>query len=122
MTDGLTPVEGAARWWREHSTEGFEERVAWHFACGLVWSSPVCFMLAHEVYWDVERGALGLNGEAPNAWFVELAVVRGGRVNPVRECMRVAPWRHRYAAWCRRGEFRVKVFDWEKLSRKVGLN
>ena len=118
----MAPWQTASEWQREHQTEAFEDRVGFHLSCGFVWSTPAVFMLAREVYWDREMQRFGLNGEEPNAWFVELAAANEACGNPVRELMRVAPWPHEYALWCRRGEMRVREFRWDKLSRKVGLN
>ena len=118
----MTPWQTAAEWQKEHSPEGFEECIGRHLSNGFVWSTPYCFMLASEVYWDKEREAFGLNGEDPNAWFVTLAASNEACASAAKEFMRIAPWKHPWALWCRRGEMRVRAFDWEKLSRKVGLN
>jgi hypothetical protein len=114
----MTAIEIAANWQRKHSTEKIEDRIAWHFARGLVWSTPDCFMLASEVRYDNEQ----ICGGEPNAWFVELGAATEACANPVREFMRVAPWEHEYALWRRNNEPRVRAFSWDKLKRKVGLN
>lgn len=110
----------AKAWWDENvATETFEETLGWHLTNGLVYSTPQVFLLARETHWDGSE-ANDDAGEA-NAWFVELAAAVG-HANPVREFMRVASRPQRYALWCRHGSFdEVRAYDWNKLSRKVGL-
>ena len=74
-------------------------------------------MLAKACRWNAEEQQFE-SGE-PNCWFVTLAAGTAG-TNPVRECLRVAPHRQTYVAWCRRGSFEPRVYDWEKLISKTG--
>jgi hypothetical protein len=109
--------EKAKHWWDNHSTQDFWEAVGEHLSAGYVWNSPECFMLAKASRWNAEEQNFEL-GDA-NCWFVTLAAGAAG-TNPVRECLRVAPYAHLYVAWCRRGSFEPRVYYWEKLMNKVG--
>jgi hypothetical protein len=113
----MRPWELAAQWQQKHSPVSFEQVLGWHLSRGYVWSTPDVFMVAREECYDAATGEFCV-GE-PNCWFVELAAGRAGL--PVREFMRVAPYPHRWVAWCRRNEPRVKAFEWGKLSKKVRL-
>jgi hypothetical protein len=74
-------------------------------------------MLASEARWNAEEQAFE-SGE-PNCWFVRLAAA-AGHTNAVREFLRVAPRPQQYVAWCRRGSFEPRVYDWNKLIKKTG--
>jgi hypothetical protein len=113
----MTPWQKAKHWWDNHSTQDFWEAVGEHLSSGYVWNSPECFMLAKACRWNAEEQNFEL-GE-PNCWFVTLAAGAAG-TNPVRECLRVAPHPQQYVAWCRRGSFEPRVYDWEKLISKTG--
>lgn len=118
----MTPWERARIWHDEHiSTETFEESFGWHLSCGYVWSTPEVFLLAREVHWDADREEIAINEDLErNAWFVTLAASVGS-ANPVREFLRIAPHKRPWCLWCRRGEMRVRAFEWDKLSKKVRL-
>jgi hypothetical protein len=113
----MTPWQKAKQWWDNHSTQDFWEAVGEHLSAGLVYATPEVFLLAREVRWNAEEERFE-SGE-PNCWFVTLAAGAAG-TNPVRECLRVAPHPQTYAAWCRRGSFEPRVYDWEKLIKKTG--
>jgi hypothetical protein len=109
--------EIAKQWQEENdSTATFEELLGWHLSHGLVHASPQVLLLASEVRWNAEEGRFE-SGE-PNCWFVRLAA-SAGHTNPVGEFMRVAPRPQQYAAWCRRGGFEPRIYDWNKLLRKT---
>jgi hypothetical protein len=113
----LTPWQKAKAWQDAHSTQDFWQALGWHLSSGLVWSSPNAFMLAHEVFWCPERQEVVHDETRRNAWFVVLA---GGAIGAgaVGELLRVAPHRHEFALWSRRGESRVRSFNWDKLIKK----
>ena len=113
----MTPWQKAKHWWDNHSTQDFWEVVGEHLSAGYVWNSPSCFMLAKACRWNAEEQAFE-SGE-PNCWFVTLAA-SAGHANAVREFLRVATRPQQYAAWCRRGSFEPRVYDWNKLTKKVG--
>jgi hypothetical protein len=116
----MLPWELAKQWQEEHSTEDFWDLLGRHMSGGFVWITPQVFLLASEERWNAEKQEIAINDGSPaNAWFVRLAA-SAGHANPVGEFLRVAPHRHQYALWCRRGEMRVRAFDWEKLIKKVG--
>jgi hypothetical protein len=108
-----------AKQWQEDNdaTATFEELLGWHLSHGLVHATPQVFLLASEVRWNTEEERFE-DGE-PNCWFVRLAA-SAGHANPVREFMRVASRPQQYAAWCRRGSFEPRIYDWNKLITKVG--
>jgi hypothetical protein len=110
----------AKQWQDENSPHDFWDLVGTYIATGLVFCTPQVFLLAREVHWDGEMEQISINDKEPNAWFVELGA-SAGHVNPVREFMRVATRPHQWALWCRRGEMRVRAFDWETLAKKVRL-
>jgi hypothetical protein len=108
-----------AKQWQEDNdpTATFEELLGWHLSHGLVHATPQVFLLASEARWNA--GEKQFESGAPNCWFVRLAAA-ANRTNPVREFMRVASCPQQYAAWCRRGIFEPRVYDWNKLTKKVG--
>jgi hypothetical protein len=113
----MTPWQKAKQWWDNHSTQDFWELVGEHLSSGLVHATPEVFLLASELRWNAEEERF--EGGEPNCWFVTLAAGTAG-TNPVRECLRVAPHPQQYAAWCRRGSFEPRVYDWNKLISKTG--
>lgn len=114
----MTPWQQAKAWWDNNTTdETFEQTLGWHLTNGLIYSTPQVFLLARECRWD---GTEVHDDGEPNAWFVELAAAVG-HANPVREFMRVASRPQQWALWCRHNSFEVRAYDWNKLSRKVGL-
>lgn len=116
----MNPWQLAKQFQDEHCIETFEDVLGRHLCGGYVWSTPEVFMVAREEHYDDERKELSIDGSlAPNCWFIELAA-SAGHANPVGEFMRVAPYPHKYAAWCRRGEMRVRAFNWDKLSKQIG--
>jgi hypothetical protein len=116
----MTPWQLAKKFQDEHCVATFEDVLGRHLSGGYVWSTPDVFMVAREEHYDEQREELSIDrNAAPNCWFIELAA-SANHTNPVREFMRVAPWPHKYAAWCRRGEMRVKAFNWNKLIKKIG--
>ena len=116
----MTPWQLAKEWHEDHNaTETFEELLGWHLSAGVVYSSPDAFMLAREVLWDAERDEVVNGGQGSNAWLVELAATAGG-ASAFGRFMRVAPRPHPWVLWCRRGEMRVRSFNWDKLINKTG--
>lgn len=116
----MTPWERAKIWQQENSTESFEELVGWHLSCGLVFSTPQVFLLAHETHYDPETNEMTME-LTPNAWFVPLAA-SVGHANPIAEFLRVATRPHKWACWCRHNTFRVHAYPWRKLAARVGLS
>ena len=139
--------EIARQWQLENCMTPFEEILGAHLSCGLVHSTPSVFLLAQEVTWDAGQKAIvegresRVEGQQPNAWFVELAAAgtfsrRGAAVtdaeqrpgmqsqrNPVREFMRVAPRSHTYVLWYRAARNRphnIHAYKWDHLARRVG--
>lgn len=115
----MTAWQLAKQWWDNNvTTEPFEETLGWHLSNGVCYVTPQAFMLAHECHWSGEvRGYEG----APNAWFIELAAGVGGTAM-FRQFMRVASRPHQWVLWHRHGSFgKVKVYSWEKLSKKVRI-
>lgn len=115
----MTPWERAKLWQQENSTESFEELVGWHLSCGLVYSTPQVFLLAHKTHYDPATQEMNME-LTPNAWFVPLAAA-AGHTNPVAEFMRVATRPLPWALWCRRNSFQVHAYPWARLARRVGL-
>jgi hypothetical protein len=116
----MLPWQLAKQWHDEHiATETFTESLGWHLSAGVVYSSPDAFMLAREVHYDSEREEVSNDSQSPNAWFVELAAVSDG-ANAFGRFMRVAPHPQPWVLWCRRGEMRVRAFNWNKLTKKIG--
>jgi hypothetical protein len=117
----MLPWQRAKQWHEEHiATETFTEALGWHLSAGVVYSSPDAFMLARQVSWDAERREIAINDNAPlNAWLVELAAVSDG-ADAFGRFMRVAPHPQPWVLWCRRGEMRVRAFNWNKLTKKIG--
>jgi hypothetical protein len=91
------------------SQEEFHLRMARCFADGYVMATPLEFLAVHH---DEH------NGEP--AYFVLMAV--GGFGNVVSRFMRYVPKPRPWVLWCRNNEERVRVFAWDKLARKAGLN
>jgi hypothetical protein len=116
----MTPWQRAKAWHEEHiATETFAEALGWHLSAGVVYSAPDAFMLAREVRWDAEREEVSNDNQSPNAWFIELAAATGS-ANAFGRFMRVAPHPQPWVLWCRRGEMRVRAFNWNKLTKKIG--
>jgi hypothetical protein len=116
----MLPWQLAKAWHDEHiATETLEELLGWHLSAGVVYSSPDAFMLAREVHWDAQREEIVNDGQSPNAWFIELAATVGN-ANAFGRFMRVAPRPQPWVLWCRRGEMRVRAFNWDKLFKKTG--
>jgi hypothetical protein len=114
----MLPWELAKQWQDEHdATTDFWELLGEHLSAGYVWNSPECFMLAKACRWNAEEQQFE-SGE-PNCWFVTLAAGAAG-TSCVRECLRVAPYPQTFVAWCRRGSFEPRVYDWDKLIKKTG--
>jgi hypothetical protein len=113
----MLPWQKAKEWHDENdATVSFPELVGQHLSQGLVYSTDQVFLLASELRWNAEDFRFE-SGE-PNCWFVRLAA-SAGHTNPVGEFMRVAPRPQQYAAWCRRGGFEPRIYDWNKLLRKT---
>lgn len=112
----MTPWQKAKQWQDEHDTVPFEELLGTYLSVGYVWSTPQVFLLAREARWNAEEQTF--EGGEHNCWFVHLAA---GHRNAFAEFMRIAPHRHRYAAWCRRNSFEPRVYCWDKLVKKVRI-
>lgn len=113
----MLPWQKAKAWHDDHiATETFTELLGWHMSAGVVYSSPDAFMLAHECHWNGSE--VGYEGER-NAWLVELAATTDG-ASAFGRFMRVAPHPQPWVLWCRRGELRVRAFNWDKLTKKLG--
>jgi len=114
----MTPWQKAKQWQEGNdATATFEELLGWHLSNGLVHATPEVLVLMSEVRWNAEEQRFEKG--KPNCWFVRLAA-SVGHANPVREFMRVATRPQQYAAWFRRGGFEPRVYDWNKLTKKVG--
>lgn len=116
----MLPWERAKIWQEENCTESFEELLGWHLSCGLVFSTPQVFLLAHETHYDPETQEMNME-LTPNAWFVPLAA-SVGHANPVAEFLRVATRPQEWALWCRRNSFQIHAYRWQKLAARVGLS
>jgi hypothetical protein len=115
----MTPFDKAIVWQREHSTETFEELLAWHLRHGLVHSTPSVFLLAHEAHYSPDTNTMTYDLPA-NTWFVPLAAATG-HANPIAEFLRIVGRPHQFAAWCRHNAFRIHAYPWAKLAARVGL-
>jgi hypothetical protein len=125
--------EIARQWQAENCMTPFEERLGWHLSCGLVYSTKDCFLLASEVTWDQELKAIvesresRVEGQKPNAWFVELAVsapqLSGFRsqVSPIRQFLQVASRPHEWVLFRRDNGFKIHTYRWSHLARRVRL-
>lgn len=115
----MTPWQRAQAWQQEHGTEDFWQLLGWHLSRGVVYAAQDAFLLAREVAWDAERKEISIDESAPrNAWFVQLAAT-ADNADAFGRFMRVAPHPHPWVLWCRRGEMRVREFQWNKLQKKV---
>lgn len=113
----MTPWQIAQQWHNDHIvTNTFEESLGWHLSAGVVYSTPQLFMLAREVRWDGEQMVEG----EPNAWLISLAAAVN-RPTFMRDFLAVLPHRQPWILWQRRGEIRVRSFNWDKIERKVRL-
>lgn len=90
------------------SPEEYEQRMWRCMNDGYVFSTPDEFMAAH----NAEH-----NGQP--AYFILSAV--GGSGNVLARFMRYAPEPRPWVLWCRNNEDRLRVFSWDKLARKAGL-
>jgi hypothetical protein len=116
----MTPFDKAILWQHEHSTELFEDLLAWHLRHGLVFSTPSVFLLAHEAHYDPATNTMNYD-LPPNAWFVPLAAATG-HANPIAEFLRVLTRPHEWTAWCRHNAVRIHAYRWSKLAARVGLS
>ena len=116
----MTPFDKAILWQREHTTEPFEDLLAWHLRSGLVFSTPAVFLLAHEAHYSPETKDMNYD-LPPNAWFVPLAAATGC-ANPIAEFLRVATRPQPWALWCRRNAFRIHAYPWNALAKKVRVS
>jgi hypothetical protein len=126
--------EIARNWQSENCMTPFEEILGWHLSGGLVYSTRDCFLLAQEVTWDPEQKAIvesresRVEGQQPNAWFVELAAASPTAQqsnSPIAEFMRVAPRAHTYVLWYRAARNRphnIHAYKWDHLARRVNLS
>lgn len=113
----MTPWQLAKQFHDERMTGDFSELLGWYLTCGVVYSAPDAFMLAREVHWDSEQRKV-TDDDRKNAWFIELAAGTGG-ADIFRRLIAVAHRPQPWVLWCRRGENRVREFDWKKLLKKV---
>ena len=128
--------EIARQWQAENCMTPFEKILGAYLSTGLVHSTRDCFLLAREVIWDPSQKAIvegrksRVEGQQPNAWFVELAAsaiqVSGFsfQVSPVREFLRVATRPHEFVLWCRQSKNRkhdIHAYRWSHLAKRVGL-
>jgi hypothetical protein len=114
----MLPWERAKIWQEENCTQSFEELLGWHLSCGVVYSTPGIFMLAHEVYYDCELNQIS-NDQPFNAWFIHLAAVTSHH-NPFHEMMKIAPRPHQWIAFHRRNSFEPHAYLWSRFAAKVG--
>jgi hypothetical protein len=114
----MTPWQIAKQWQDEHdATTDFWTLLGEHLSSGLVWNSAKTFMLASETRWNSEEQTF--EGGEPNCWFVRLAAGTDC-ANAPWELMRMFPHPHRYVAWFRRQQFEPRIYDWDKLLKKLG--
>ena len=111
--------EIARQWYQDHNiTASFEERLGWHLSRGLVYSTPLAFMLAEEVTWDEEQSTISnQQSTTPNAWYCELAVLDG---MPLWELFRVFPHCREWLLFRRNNGFKIHAYRWDRFARKVG--
>lgn len=113
----MTPWQKAKAWQDEHdATTNFWTLLGEYLSAGVVHSTPNIFMLAQEARWNAEEKRFE-DGE-PNCWFIRLAAAVGCS-NPVWDYMRALPHQHKYCAWIRRGQLWPRVYEWEKIEKKV---
>jgi hypothetical protein len=113
----MTPWQKAKQWQEDNdATTSFEELLGAHLSAGYIWNSPQVFLLAGEVRWNAQEENFE-NGPA-NCWFVRLAA-GANCANAPWELMRLFPHPHKYVAWFRRQQFQPRIYDWDKLLKKV---
>ena len=112
----MTPWQLAQQWWTKHNPQDFGEVLTAHLLGGYVFSTPEHFLMAHDMHWN---GTEARTDMAPNGYFVTMAASLAG--NALAAFMRMCPAQRDYVAWVRRGESDIKVYDWDKLTRKVGI-
>jgi hypothetical protein len=100
----MTPWQIAKDKWDETcaATEGsFEGQLAWHFARGVVISTPELFAMVLP---------------EQDAWFVTMAAAtKPGWVGKLMRFMD----RKDFIKWRRNGERRVRTYRWEQLQRRA---
>jgi len=115
--------ETARTWWQEHSTVPFEERLGWHLACGLVYSTQDCFLMASEATWD--HGGQEIVEGTKNAWFVELAVLSPSafslQPSALSLLLQVAPHPREWILFRRNNGFKIHAWRWDHFARRVGF-
>ena len=113
----MQPWEIARKLYEANSPDPFEVLVGNYLASGLLHSSPEIFILAKPVQHRSTTHA--------DAWFVHLAASSPRQLNPIREFMRMMPYRLPYVLWQRalgRPGQRLHVYPWDQLARRVGLH
>jgi hypothetical protein len=112
----MIPCQRAQQWWTKHNPQDFREVLTAHLLGGYVISTPEHFLMAHDMHWDGKEARTDME---PNGYFVTMASSSGS--NALAAFMRMAPTKRDYVAWVRRGGSDIKVYSWDKLTRKVGI-
>ena len=112
----MTPCQLAQQWWKQYNTKDFGDVLAAHLLGGYVVSTPKHFIMFHDMHWDGREARADME---PNGYFVTMAA--SGAENAVAALMRLCPAKRDYVAWVRRGRSDMKVYNWDKLTRKVGI-
>lgn len=104
-----------------------EELLGQYLRGGLVHVEPGLVLLAHECHFAPETGEVSHSHE-PNAWFVRLAArvaavqLEGLKVGRweggmLSDFLRIVPYPHEWALWCRRADGRVRAHRMSALRK-----
>ncbi len=107
MVTNLSPFNTARLWYHEHSTLSFEDDLIDYLHTGFVYSGPDCFAMAKIV--DMND-----SNTPPHdwGWFIRIAV------GPIGILITKLPFALKYISFNRRGEERIRVYEWDKLARR----
>jgi hypothetical protein len=112
----MTPCQLAQQWWKQHNPQDFGDVLTAHLLGGYVVSTPEHFIMFHDMHWDGREARTDME---PNGYFVTMAASCAG--NAVAALMRLCPSKRDYVAWVRRSGSDMRVYNWDKLTRKVGI-
>jgi hypothetical protein len=116
----MNAYEIAEEWQKKYGEGTLQERIEWNQKFGLVFITPKIFILANEVYYNIEEEDLDMTSANPNAWFIELAA-SSNPMTPIKEIMRALPSKQEFVIWVKRNVNKLHAYKWDKLARKVGL-
>ncbi len=101
---GLTPVEMArVLYENDGRLADFRNDLAQYLMHGIVFASPVCFGMFSATLLEDGRAA----------WWIHVAA------GDLRELARVVPCKLPFVAFCRRGENRIRVYDFDKFIARL---